>query len=338
MHRPFKSGSRGPNPIISDTEIALDERDSKGERAPRIHAVVLNWNSYEYNAACIRSLERSMYPFEKIIVVDNGSSDGSREKLMGEFQSERVVFVWNKENMGFAGGMNIGIQHALALGADMVYSINNDTETDPSCLGFLVEALESDHSAGIAGPAIMFFSNPDKIWLVGGYVSRLRAGIAVPDKGKQIQKIGSDKKEVTFLTGCAILVRKEVFERVGLLDTSYFFYSEDLDFDLRVLEAGLSLLFVPQAKVWHKIEDVPVARTSPYVLYHLARSTVLVFRRRFSWPYRWYAVFLQFMLYTPFRFWQIFKGGSGLESYAAWLKGLWAGIRADRHSSGQAHL
>jgi hypothetical protein len=257
---------------------------------------------------------------------------------MGEFQGQRVVFVWNKENKGFAGGMNIGIQHALALGADMVYSINNDTETDPSCLGFLVEALEADHSAGIAGPAIMFFSNPNKIWLAGGYISRLRAGISVPEKGKKIQAISAERRGVTFLTGCAILVRKEVFERVGLLDTSYFFYSEDLDFDLRVLDAGLNLLFVPRAKVWHKIEDVPVARTSPYVLYHLARSTVLVFRRRFSWPYRWYAVFLQFVLYTPFRFWQIFQGGSGLESYAAWLKGLWAGIRSDRLSSGQAHL
>ncbi len=297
-----------------------------------VHAVMLNWNSYEYNAACITSLKRSVVPFEKIIVVDNGSTDGSIGRLEREFSDRQVIFLRNERNEGFAGGMNIGIREAFSRGADMVFSVNNDTEVDPECLGLLVDALQADPGAGIAGPSIMYFGNRDKIWLVGGYFSRVRAGITVPGKGKTIQEISPQARRVTFLTGCAVLIRKSVFERVGALDTSYFFYSEDLDFDLRVLDAGMHLLFVPTAKVWHKIEEVATDRTSPYVLYHLARSTVLVFRKRFRAPYRWYAVFLQWALYTPFRFLQIVKGRAGFAAAGAWLKGLWDGSRAPRNS------
>lgn len=295
-----------------------------------VHAVMLNWNSYAFTAACILSLNKSTHPLKSIIVVDQGSEDGSCDELERQFRGGNVVFIRNKKNEGFAGGMNIGFQHALSLGADMILSINNDTEVDPACIGLLVEGLLADASAGIAGPAIMYFNNPEKIWLVGGYFSWLRAGITVPGKGKNIRDISPATRPVTFLTGCAVLIRRTVFETVGFLDTSYFFYTEDLDYDLRVLASGKRLLFVPRAKVWHKIEEVASDRTSPYVLYHLARSNVLVFRRRFPVPYRWYAVFLQFVLYTPFRLWQIIQGGAGVRSLGAWMQGLWAGVRAER--------
>lgn len=301
-----------------------------------VHAVMLNWNSYDFTAACIRSLRKSLYPLRKIIVVDQASGDGSCDRLEQEFHDGQVVFVRNERNEGFAGGMNIGFRHALTMGAEFIFSINNDTEVDPACVGHLVQELEGDQNAGIAGPAIMYHKHPETIWLVGGKFSRLRAGILVPEKGKRIHDIPENTRRVTFLTGCAILMRKAVLQEVGSLDTSYFFYSEDLDYDLRVLERGMSLLFVPKARVWHKIDEVAADRTSPYVLYHLARSTVLVFRKRFPAPYRWYAVLLQFVLYTPFRLGQIIKGGAGIRSLWAWISGLWAGIRADRTTKAAA--
>ena len=301
-----------------------------------VHAVMLNWNSYDVTSECLRSLKKSLYRLQRIIVVDQASSDGSCDRLEHEFQDDQVVFVRNERNEGFAGGMNIGFRLALATGAEMVFSINNDTEVDPECIGLLVRALESDQSSGIAGPAIMYHKYPDRIWLVGGHFSKLRAGILVPEKGKRIHDIPTTTRRVTFLTGCAILIRKKVLEEVGSLDTSYFFYSEDLDYDLRVLEQGMHLLFVPEAHVWHKIEEVAADRTSPYVLYHLARSTVLVFRKRFSAPYRWYAVLLQVVLYTPFRLWQVIQGGARPRSFWAWVGGLWAGIRADRTTKAPA--
>ena len=308
-----------------------EEQKDGGSPRPHVHAVLLNWDSYELTAACIVSLMQSRYPIARIIVVDNNSTDGSCDRLEREFSDPRMVIVRNAKNEGFAGGMNVGFDRALSLGAEMVFSVNNDTEIDPSCVDHLVDALGSERSAGIAGPAIMYHNNPNKIWQAGGYFSRLRGGIVVPLKGRSIQELGEDPAEVTFLSGCAVLFRRSVLEAVGFLDTSYFFYSEDLDYDLRVLKAGMTLMFVPRAKVWHKIEDVAKERTSPYVLFHLARSTILVYRRRFDPPYRWYAVLLQFVLYTPYRFLQIVRGGAGAGSLAAWLKGLWTGMTESPH-------
>jgi GT2 family glycosyltransferase len=147
-----------------------------------------------------------------------------------------------------------------------------------------------------------------------------------------LQDLPQEISQVSFLTGCAILIRREVFEKVGLLDTSYFFYGEDIDFDLRTMSAGWRLLFVPRARLWHKIEEISNDRTSPYVLYHLARSTALLYRKRFQGPYRWYALAMQFALYTPFRFWQIWKGRAGWKACGAWLKGLLHGV-AGRESA-----
>lgn len=304
----------------------VTDRNTGSANRVTVHAVMLNWNSYDHNAACIRSLQESSYPFTRIVVVDNGSTDGSIERLEQEFRDPQMLFIRNAKNEGFSGGQNIGLRAALEAGADMVFSVNNDTTIDPGCLGLLVEALLRDPGAGIAGPSIMYFGNPETIWQAGGYFNLVRAGVVVPGKGRPVRELPPEVREVSFLTGCAILIRKQVFEKVGMLDTSYFFYGEDLDFDLRVRAAGMRLLFVSGARLWHKIDEVATDRTSPYVLYHLARSTVLIFRRRFGIPYRWYGVAAQWVLYTPFRFWQILKGGAGWKACVAWLKGLVAGM------------
>ena len=222
--------------------------------------------------------------------------------------------------------MNIGIRHAISRGAEMIFTINNDTIVDPDCLSHLVASLNDSPTAGIAGPAIMYYAKPEKIWQAGGYFSRIGGGVVVPDKGKSIRDIRSETCEVTFLSGCALLTRRSVVERVGMLDTSYFFYGEDVDYALRAKQAGFRMLFVPQAKVWHKIEDVARDRTSPYVLYHLARSTVMIFRKRFSFAYRSYGILLQVLVYTPFRFWQILRGGSNVTSAWSWIRGIIDGL------------
>jgi GT2 family glycosyltransferase len=294
-----------------------------------VYVVMLNWNSYKFNAECIRSFQSSTLKPERIVVVDNGSTDGSIERLEAEFDEELVHIVRNAKNEGFARGMNTGIRCALSLGAELVFSVNNDTVVDPDCLRLLTKAIISEPCAGIAGPAILFHNSPERIWQAGGYFKKLRAGVTVPGKGRTIQELAPSVTRVSFLTGCAVLIRREVFEKIGYLDTSYFFYSEDLDFDLRVLAGGFTLLFVPSAKVWHKIDEVAKDRTSPYVLYHLARSSIMVFRKRFKFPYAWYGIMMQMIVYTPFRFWQVLVGGSGWQACQAWVKGLRAGLCDD---------
>lgn len=289
---------------------------------PVVHAVMVNWNKYEETVACLRSLQRSEYPLGRILVLDNGSTDGSGDRLERELAGSGVALLRNRDNEGYARGMNACLREALASGADLVFSVNNDTEVDPGCVGALVEALEADPAAGVAGPAIFFHSRPDTVWQGGGRFSRWRAGLVVPGKGRHASALPEHPERVSFLTGCAVLVARRALDEVGLLDTDFYFYAEDVDFDLRVREAGMHLVFVPRARVWHRIENVARDRTSPFVLYHLGRGWTLLFRKRFRGPYRWYGIALQYLVYTPHRLWQMLRGGAPPESYRAWFRGL----------------
>lgn len=292
-----------------------------------IFAVMLNWNEFHHTEPCIDSLKKSRAPITKILVLDQASEDGSGEKLSRLYKNDsQVEVILNDKNYGFSGGMNIGIQKAMDLGADYVFILNNDTIVDDDCLMNLYNSITSNSSAAVAGPAIMYHSNPEKLWQAGGYFNKLKMGLSVPDKGKKYSEIKHITREVSFLTGCALLVPRKTFQIVGLFDSSLFFYGDDVDYGLRIKKSGLKMLFVPAAKVWHKIDDITVDRTTPYVLYHLARSTVIVLRKNFSGIEKYYGIFLQFTLYTSFRIWQTIKGRRGWQSISSWLKGLIDGV------------
>ncbi len=296
-------------------------------RGLKIYAVVLNWNNYLDSRECIEFLRKSSFPFARIILVDNGSKDGSIEQLQKEYSKDDTVYIIkNKANYGFARGMNIGIQYALEHGAEMVFLINNDAVVDIRCIEKLCIAMETCSNVKIVGPSIFYYTDPERIWHGGGYFSLVKTGVVVPEKDKFANKCYEKNRQVTFLTGCAMLVRREVFEKIGLLDEDYFLYGEDVDFCLRALRAGFKLLYVPSAKVWHKIETIAKDRTSPFVLYHMARSRIICLRKNFSWPYFLYGLFIHVLLYTPFRFLQVIQGSRSLRSIWAWLYGTWAGI------------
>ena len=292
-----------------------------------IYAVSLNWNGFSLTVPCIDSLKKSTIPFTKIIILDQASTDGSGEKLQQLYENDNQVhIVHNEKNYGFAAGINIGIKKALDMGAEMVFIVNNDTIVDKDCIQHLYEVLLSDPLAGATGPAIMYYSNPEKIWQAGGFFNKLKMGTSVPAKGKMLSEISKSVSGVSFLTGCALLFPAKTFDKVGLFDQSYFLYSDDVDYCLRIKNAGMNMYFVPTAKVWHKIEDIAIDRTTPLVLYHLARSSVIMLRKNFSGFERLYGLFLRFTIYTLFRIWQIVKGRRGLDSFIAWFKGLIHGL------------
>ena len=296
---------------------------------PHIIAVMLNWNEFHHTVPCIDSLKKSTIPLLKIIVLDQASEDGSGEKLQQLYRDDQQVqIVQNEKNYGFAKGMNIGIQKALDSGAEYVFILNNDTIVDTNCLQNLYEVILSEPKAAVAGPIIMYYSNPEKIWQAGGFFNKLKMGITVPYKGKKLSEISYSISQVDFLTGCALLFPQQTFQEIGLFDTSLFFYGDDVDYGLRIKNFGMNMYFVPSAKVWHKIEDISVDRTTPYVLYHLARSTIIMLRKRFSGLEKWYGILLQFTIYTLFRIKQIIEGGRGWNSLFAWIKGLVHGLSA----------
>jgi GT2 family glycosyltransferase len=213
--------------------------------------IVLNWNGLPDTRECLHSLFTLAGPPPVIYVVDNGSSDGSVSRLSEEF-ADRIVLIPNPSNLLFAGGNNVGIRRALGDGCTHLLLLNNDTTVDAALLSVLAGASAEQEDA-ILCPKIYYADRPNVLWYAGGTLSLRRARFA--HRGiRQIDRGQFDRLEETgWATGCALFAPRRVFETVGLLDESFELYSEDLDYCLRARAAGFRILYVPEAKVWHKV-------------------------------------------------------------------------------------
>jgi GT2 family glycosyltransferase len=294
----------------------------------KIYAIVLTFNNYFDTCDCIKSLIKSQFPLTSIVVVDNHSTDRSIQKLQKDFCSEdRVQFILNKNNLGFAKGANIGIRFSLKLGADYIFLINNDTIVDTLCVELLISELKGNPSNSIAGPRIFYHKEPDKIWHGGGYFNRLKTGVIVPEKNKLKNEVEDKVIKVSFLTGCCMLIKREAFEKVGFFDESYFMYEEDVDFCFRTKKKGFTLLYVPKAHVWHKISSKLKDRTSSFVFYNMSRSRLIFLSKNFSFFYFLYACLIHFFIYTPYRIIQACRWQEkAWQSILAWVKGTKDGL------------
>lgn len=256
--------------------------------------VVLNWNGLADTRALLPTLERCRVPEGwrmRVLVVDNGSRDGSAAAIAGEFPAVEVVALG--ENRRFAGGCNAGLERALEQGADAVMLLNNDTEAEPGLVEHLLLALEQDPAAGAAAPLICLRRPLDVIWYAGGRcVPALglaaHRGLRRRDEGqyRAVEPTG-------YLTGCCLLATRAAWERVGPLDEGYFIYAEDADWSLRARAAGLRLLFVPTARLWHKVSASSGA-ASPWKVYQRLRANLRLFSRHARGPGRltWLPCFL----------------------------------------------
>ncbi len=243
---------------------------------PLVAVVVLNWRQAEMTAACLRSVQALTYPHVLTIVVDNHSQDGSIEKLRSWFPE--VVILETKRNLGFAGGVNVGIRYALAHGADWVLLLNNDAMVAPDLLEKLLSVAAKDPRIGVVAPQIFYSDEPSHRWSIGSRRSPLTLAPRDFGPGRAERANWTKPRPVDYVLGCAMLVRSRVFQEVGLFDEGYFFYYEDLDFSLRVQQAGYQLWVCPDAHVWHNV-SASTAEDTPLRHYYLARSSVRFFRR-----------------------------------------------------------
>ncbi|MGQ9626031.1 MAG: glycosyltransferase family 2 protein [Anaerolineae bacterium] len=240
---------------------------------PKVSIIVLNWNGLDDTLDCLGSLQRLDYPDVKVIVVDNGSTDEPGVVVRERFPG--VTFIENGENLGYAGGNNVGLRCAMSQEADYALLLNNDTVVDPDFLRLLVEAVENDLTIGFAGPTIYYYDRPEVIWSAGGAIDWQRGntrmvGVNEEDMGQ----FGTVPRTVDFITGCAMLVRRAVIEKVELLDERFFAYYEDAEWCARASRAGFKIVHVPQAKIWHKISPEAQA-DSPLVHYYMTRNRLL---------------------------------------------------------------
>lgn len=249
--------------------------------APSVTAIVLNWCAEEDTRACLRSLQASDYPSLRVVLVDNGSDDGSGERLHAEFPD--LAFVQTGANLGYTGGNNAGIRRALADGCDYVLVLNNDTEVDEAMVSHLVRAAEADPRVGAVGPKILFAEAPDRIWFGGGDFSRMRAmgfhrleGEVDPDPR------GGPIEEVTFLTGCCLLLPARIARDFGGFEEDFFVYMEDTDLSLRLTTAGYRLLYQPAARMIHKISMTQGTEPGTFQLVLSVRNRRRLARRRYG--------------------------------------------------------
>jgi GT2 family glycosyltransferase len=216
-----------------------------------LYVIVLNWNLPDDTVACVRSLQAGLPPKAQILIVDNNSSDDSVDQFRVSF-GDTVQILRLSANLGFAGGMNAGIRMALQAGAGSVLLLNNDTVVHAAMLQRMLQAAAELPRAGVLGPAIFYYDLPQRLWQVG---SREYALLPIPRNlgMRDLRRAQGRPFRLDYVTGCAMLVRRAVFERVGLLDTAYAMYFEDADFCRRVHQAGFELWGVPSAQMWHRV-------------------------------------------------------------------------------------
>lgn len=214
--------------------------------------IILNWNGYQDTQACLKSLQDQTDQDFCTVVVDNASTDGSYEKISSSFP--HVQWIINQQNEGFAKGNNIAISYALKKGADLILLLNNDTIAEKD----MVEKFKKGHKlhpdALISGKIINFFT-PSILDHLGGHYNKNKGEFDLLGHRDIEKNYLKPIATLDYLCGCALLVPKEVFEKIGLLDEDFFLYWEDADFSIRAKKASFQLMVYPEAKVFHKVSQ-----------------------------------------------------------------------------------
>ncbi len=275
--------------------------------APEVGVVVLNYNGSEVLPGLFESLDLLDYPSFRVFLVDNASSDRSLDFARSYQPRFQMEVIENRENLFFSGGNNVGIKRALDRGAKYAMLLNNDTIVPPGLIAQLVEFLNAHPDAGIAGPMIHFKEPEGTIWAAGGKVSTWwglvrHRGIRTKDDGQY-----TEPAIVDYVSGCAMMFRREVVDRIGLLDTSFPMYYEDTDFCFRARNEGFECWYVPTEPLIHLVSVAAGGQVSGFKISRRFSSGMRFFARHSTW-YQWPTVLLG-QIYEAIRVAYMVAGG-----------------------------
>ncbi len=240
---------------------------------PYVVTVILNTNRRA--DTCIQSLLDGDYSNHEIVLLDNASSDGSVEAIRAAFAQVQIIQL--SENCGYAGNNNVGIAAALQRGADWVFVLNEDTLLASDSLSRLIATGEADARIGVVGPMVYHYDEPQVIQSAGG---QLGPQWVAKHIGQNEEDGGqfAGPREVDWISGCAILVRRECVEQVGMLDERFFYYWEETEWCLRARRQGWRVVHVAEAKVWHKGVQRNY-KPGPNVTYYTVRNWLLLLQK-----------------------------------------------------------
>jgi GT2 family glycosyltransferase len=245
---------------------------------PLIGVVTVTFNSSAVISGFMNSLLKQTYRDFVLYMIDNASSDDTLARL-ADYEDPRIVVIPNSSNLGIAEGNNVGIRAALKDQCASVLLINNDTEFDCSLLSDLSIGL-AKNKCDMVVPKILYFDEPHKIWCAGGYFSTVRGatrhyGFNSTDRGQF-----DEPRAVNYSPTCCMLINKDVFSRVGLMDANYFVYFDDTDFCHRAYRRKIKLFYIPSTRLLHKVSSL-TGSDSDFSAHYCIRNHVYYILKHF---------------------------------------------------------
>ena len=251
---------------------------------PKVALIILNWNNLSDTIDCLESLSHITYTNHEIVVLDNGSTGDDYSVLLERYGAQYPI-LHSDRNLGFAGGNNFAIKK-LQKRSDIDYLLllNNDTEVQPNFLDELIQTATSNSKIGIVGPKIYYYDYEgakDIFWFAGGKLivalgQPLHRGLNKRDTGQF-----DTQEDVDFITGCCLLIKKSVYEKLHGFDEQYFSYSEDLHLNVAVKKIGLKIIYNPKSIIFHKASK-SLGYKSPNYYYYSTRNRILFVRKNCS--------------------------------------------------------
>lgn len=291
-----------------------------------IGVVTVTYNSEEVLPDFLRCMAVQTHREYILFVVDNASKDCT-VGILRDCRDQRLRVVVNPDNLGVAAGNNQGIRAALGAGCRSVLLINNDTEFEPTLIAQLDQGL-THHRVEMACPKMMFHSEPERIWAAGGAFQPWRAYRSIHLGEGEIDSGQYDTARlVQYVPTCCVLIKKEVFEKIGLMDEQYFVYWDDTDFMYRAMKAGVRLMYLPQAKLSHKVASLTGGSGTPFAIRYGTRNSLYFLLKHFGlilslpWLALTQIVWCQkFLFNRQPKSWFVMKESAFHESLSLWWK------------------
>ena len=247
---------------------------------PPVGVVIVNHNLKDSLRETLQSVRKLNYPSVSVVVSDNASSDGAPDMVRREFPEVQVLAHAQEQGYARAASLAMG---ALVDKVKYIFSTTNDVILDPEILNVLVDYAESHPEAGVLGTRIYFFDRPDVIWHAGGSIHPLHGHSRHFGWNRRDSARYGQERDCDFVTGCGFLLRCEALRKTGFFKEDLIFYSEDAELCYRIREGGYRVVYVPAAKMWHKV-GATLAKNRPLQLRYSTRNGLyLIQRHRVGW-------------------------------------------------------
>ena len=243
--------------------------------------ILLNYNNWQDTIECVHSLINSGTGSSNIVIIENCSTDNSREKLSEEIPAIKVIH--SDKNLGFTGGNNVGLKYALENNFDYAIVLNNDTIVESeSSVKDLIDEMDRNPDFTLSTGRIFYYPEKEKIWYDGGRVIKWRASEQHFNFRKNINdvKLNDDLREIDFISGCFMCIRMKDLPRLGYMDENFFIYLDDLEYSSRASKRGMKMLYIPKSIIYHKARGE--GNHTPKLIYYSIRNRRLVINLHFG--------------------------------------------------------